>query len=735
MRRNSVGAREAQYVAGLAGVSGVLTAISGLRPTGSVVVDVLLVAIAAGAVTWAAATTPWWLIATAALVAAGTAPNVVWVVVGLAAVVMACVIGAGQQNLPVVRSLAVLITIEVLTRCEVTVFLGCSALFACGVLAAVFVWGVVRRPRQVRRRVWRGLAWLGVAVAMAVLGFVLGGVAARGPLAEGNRQAHTGLSALNRGDTAAAASAFRASARAFRQADGALGAPWTQGARLVPFVAQQRDSVADLAAGAADAMAAAASAMERLDLDAISVVDGSIDIGAVRGLQQPFSELVSAIDDMQSVVDDARSPWLVGPLQRRLDKLAVDLTSDRFRADNALTAVQLAPRMLGAEGTRRYFVAFTTPAEARGLGGFMGNWALLTATNGKIEMTEFGRHDDLNRAGDPSTRHLTGLDEFVQQWGRFGFAVPPDGLADAEVWSNLTMAPDFPSVAEVVSQLYPQSGGDPIDGVFLLDPQAMAALISFTGPIQVEGLAEPLTAENAAQFIIKDQYLIEAFDQRTDLLERIARTTVDELLAGALPSPVELARQFAPLAAQGRFMAWSAAADEEELFRHVKVDGAFPRLNGADGVAVTVDNASANKIDAYLDVTIDQAVVAQTAAGQRAERITVTLTNNAPAEGLPRYVIGNEVNLPWGTNRTWLSVYTALPMSAVEIDGEPSGMQTASVFGWNVASKFIDIPPGATVTVVLTVTGTLADPTAPLVRRTQPLTVPPLLTSDLIPDT
>ena len=37
------------------------------------------------------------------------------------------------------------------------------------------------------------------------------------------------------------------------------------------------------------------------------------------------------------------------------------------------------------------------------------------------------------------------------------------------------MAPDFPTVAQVISQLYPQSGGRPVDGVFVLDPQAIAA--------------------------------------------------------------------------------------------------------------------------------------------------------------------------------------------------------------------------------------------------------------------
>ncbi len=37
--------------------------------------------------------------------------------------------------------------------------------------------------------------------------------------------------------------------------------------------------------------------------------------------------------------------------------------------DNALTAIGMAPDMLGADGPRRYLLLFTTPAESQGLGG------------------------------------------------------------------------------------------------------------------------------------------------------------------------------------------------------------------------------------------------------------------------------------------------------------------------------------------------------------------------------
>lgn len=729
MRRNPLRGRQPVYVVVVAVVSGVLASTAGLQPTGSGPVDVLLVAGSAGAVTWAAATAPWWLLAAAALLAAGTAPSVVLAGVGLAAVVLASAIGAGRLNLPWLRSVVMLLVVQVLARCEIGLFQGWSALFTCVALAAAFVWGVLRRPHTTRRRVWQVLGGVGLVAVVALLGLALAGLVARGPLEEGNRQARAGLDAVNRGDMVAAEAAFRSSARSFRRADDALGAVWAQGARLVPVAAQHRESVAGLTGGAADAMAKAANAVAQVDPETLRVVDGRIDIAAVRALEAPFTQLLSAIEDLQATVDDAQSPWLAGPLTTRLDDLEGELVDNRVRADNALLAVQVAPRMLGAEGPRRYFVAFTTPAEARGLGGFMGNWAEITIADGQIEMSGFGRHSDLSEAGDQTTRRLTDMDEFLARWGRFGFSNYAGGTAGPVVWTNVTMAPDFPTTAQVISQLYPQSGGQPVDGVFMLDPHAMAALMSFTGPIQVDGIEQQLTSENVVQYIIKDQYLLPDNAQRIDLLEIIARSTVDRLLAGALPPPAELGSTFAPLVAEGRLMAWSADPEEQELLTRVKMAGVFPELNGGDGVAVTVDNGGGNKIDAYLEMKIDHVLTNQSVDGWRESTVTVTLTNTAPASGLPGYVIGNLVGLPEGTNRTWLSVYTALPMVGVEVDGVPDGMETGEVFGWNVASRFVDVPPGGTVTLTLSLEGTLANPGQPLATRLQALNIEPQFTS------
>src|SRR5205814_1701063 len=104
----------------------------------------------------------------------------------------------------------------------------------------------------------------------------------------------------------------------------------------------------------------------------------------------------AALDD---TVAAARTGWLVAPLDHRLGELAAETGSARVQAANAVQVTDLAPRLLGRDGPRRWLILFTTPAEARGLGGFPGNFAELTVDHGAISVTKFGRSTDLINGG------------------------------------------------------------------------------------------------------------------------------------------------------------------------------------------------------------------------------------------------------------------------------------------------------------------------------------------------
>ena len=343
----------------------------------------------------------------------------------------------------------------------------------------------------------------------------------------------------------------------------------------LPLVAQQRSAVASLSVSAASASADLAAALRVVDPEQLRLVGGRFDLDAIRLMEQPFVAMQESIGELREAVEEVNSPWVLPSIGNRLTELDTELAENGKRVDNAVAAVRLAPRMLGAEGVRRYFIAFTTPAEARGLGGFMGNWAVLTATDGRLRLAEFGRTRDLNLGGEPP-RFVTGPADWLAQWGRFGFTDGPDGSTSETPWSNVTISPVFPSTSQVVRELLPQSGGGEVDGVFAVDPHVLQSLLALTGPISVDESDIQLSESNVVEFLLIDQYEFDDNDERIDLLEVVSRATLDQVLGGGLPNPVVVAGELGPLLTQGRLVGSATDPEEQALFESIGLDSSLP---------------------------------------------------------------------------------------------------------------------------------------------------------------
>jgi hypothetical protein len=491
-------------------------------------------------------------------------------------------------------------------------------------------------------------------------------------------------------------------------------------------VAQNAEALSDLAEAAGDSASQLGASLAAIDPETLRLEGGRIDLAAIDAIAGPLTSAQASLSSLDSTVADADSPWLLEPVQSRVAALAEDIEANEQELENAVTAVELAPQMLGRDGPRRYLFIFTTPAEARGLGGFMGNFAEVSAVDGEIRVERFGRTNDLNGGGpNPLARVVSGPSDWLEQWGRYGFVSPTTGTTSSVPWSNVTMSPHFPSTGQVIAELYPQSGGEPIDGVFAMDPYVLAALLTFTGPIRIEATDQELNADNAVQFLLRDQYLLGDEPERVDLLEQVSQVTINRLLEGALPNPVLVADALGPLAAQGRLAGWSSHADEEALFEAVNLSGGLPELDGADGVAVVINNAAANKLDTYLERELVYRATVDRASGQLSGTLEVTLTNTAPASGLPAIVIGNAIDEPLGTSRSLVSFYTALPVLSATRDGQPVTIEPGREQGWNTARMRVTLPAGGSTTVVLVLGGSVSlDPGYELVTRPQPMVIP-----------
>ena len=377
-------------------------------------------------------------------------------------------------------------------------------------------------------------------------------------------------------------------------------------------------------------------------------VDGVLDLEQVASFGPPLERsataLEAALDDLAAV----SSSWLLPPVDDRYRNFSAELTDAAADAEVAVEAVALAPALFGGEGDRRYLILFTTPAEMRGLGGFVGNYGELTAVDGDVELTRSGRVNDVKPAVGAPPWTITGPADYVERWGRYEVG---------RYVQDTTYSPDFPSVAQVWEEMYPQMpGGGAVDGVIVVDPYALAALMTFTGPIVVPGYDTPLTSENAADILLREQYVTFAQDndQRIDFLDDVTRLTFEALTAGDLPGPREVTDVLGPMVAQGRLLVHSVTPGEQDFFTGIDLDGALPEVDG-DFLSVTTQNSGNNKIDIFLHRRIRYDVRYDPDTGRVEADVTVTLRNDAPASGLPDYVIGNRdtSRIPPGANQMY----------------------------------------------------------------------------------
>ena len=197
---------------------------------------------------------------------------------------------------------------------------------------------------------------------------------------------------------------------------------------------------------------------------------------------------------------------------------------------------------------------------------------------------------------------MTDHEEFVQEFGRFGYDTDGNGAVGDAAFRNLALTANFPWVGEIASELYTKTTGHQVDGVIAMDPYVVGTLLGYTGTVHLDSLNQDVTPENAVQFLLRDQYVIGAADNevRADGLAEAASQAFKGLISGALPEPIELARDLAPLTSDRRLLVWSAHPEEQELLETVGIAGDMPALDGADGWSFSVSNTGGNKIDAYL---------------------------------------------------------------------------------------------------------------------------------------
>ncbi len=692
----------------------VLAALTAPAPTGTAVVDALFTGALVAIVGWFArsASPGTVLVVAGATVVAAIGPGgAVWL--AIAAWAISAVLHLIERADDEVVSAAVgsLIALAALRLPSHFVF-GGSAVIAAALMAVVIVSGY-RRASTRARRVTKYGAIFALELAVIAAGFVLATmVRSRHQLADSAGLLRSGIAAMNAGEIDSARTLFEQADERLEGAGNRLDAWWARVGAAVPVVAQHQRAARTLTNDAEELIDNARRAFVYVDPDLAPLTNGRFDVAAIDQMANPTQRLVAATTQLADGLESSDSPWLVEPATKRLDELRLELADNLPRLRTFEDVTELAGPLLGTERPARYLVAFLTPSEARPGGGYMGNYAELTIDNGALQLSKFGRMSDLlPQVADPARRILTGPEAYLERYAAFRVG-DTETPAKTSWWQSVTIDPHFPHDADVMTQLYANGGNGEVDGVISIDPVGLAAVLRITGPVTLED-GTALSADNVVPYLLRTQYeLVDVVGNaaRAELLGDAAEAAFDQLLATNDVDPMELIRIFGDAIASGHVKMWSGDAELQSLFERFGADGSFAFDAPSDAIAVTNLNSGGNKLDAFLERSIDYTATLDPETRAITATATVTLRNTAPATGLSNYVIGSVVGDPDGTNRSYVSFYSRHELTRFTVDGveqQPVEPAVGVQLGWRYVEWQVVIPPGGTTVLTYELSGSV----------------------------
>lgn len=327
--------------------------------------------------------------------------------------------------------------------------------------------------------------------------------------------------------------------------------------------------------------------------------------------------------------------------------------------------------LLGQKKSRTYLVMFTNSNELRGVGGFMGSFALLEVDQGKIKGITIpgGGTYDLEGA----------LTAFVEPPYPLQLLQPLWQFRDANWW------PDFPLSAQKIQWFYENSGGEKTDGVIIMTADLMADLIDVVGPIELEQYNRVFTGENfviEAQKISQEEYIV--YNDGENTPKQFIADLAPVVLQRAFSLTGENMKQLISVLHAGlnqrQLVLYSENPTTQSVFESLEWSGHLRETTG-DFLSVVHTNLAGGKTDQVISQVIDHhATISSDGA------VTNTVTLRRTHHGEP------DLNRYTGVqNNSYVRLYV------------PEGSELLSAIGFEKPDdKFFEQPdPRATIDVDL----------------------------------
>ncbi len=532
------------------------------------------------------------------------------------------------------------------------------------------------RRRRARRRILIGLLIaIGAAVVVTALA-VIPGLRARDHLERGRDGLANAQAALQKGDLVRAIQEFDRARTEFTGAKSSGDNLLIRIPALLPLVGRTPDAIRTFSDVGLRVAGAGVELTHELDalpggIDARAPEDRRIPVENLQRLSPVMARVRGEFEQAAAEAESIATTLVPQDVVNGGDLLREKLTQALPTVRSADEMLRALPSFAGIDAPRHYLLGPQNSAELRATGGLLTTFSIVTIDDGLITLTPFReiKQIPLLEPQDAPWPSLA-LEDIYTSYNSAGSA------------RNATATLDGPTASLFLENLWNETMRDPIDGVILVDVQALSYLLDATGPIDVEGVPGELTKRNVVGFVANEAYnLIQDQDVRKEFVGVVGQAIFEEFLRHA--GGDRGLRAVIKAAADGHILVNTVDPQVEAAFRSAGVAGALGPLGGGDFLAVAVNNIGANKLDFYLkrhmgyDITLGEDRTASAVT-------TVAFRNDAPADSESSYVFGpykgkqlKGLHLHPGEAYQQTSLYctAACTLAGATHDGEPFAVQ------------------------------------------------------------
>lgn len=291
-------------------------------------------------------------------------------------------------------------------------------------------------------------------------------------------------------------------------------------------------------------------------------------------------------------------------LPRRARRPLTDALDEAAQADELLADAEagfgILPSFLGADGPRNYLIGMQNPAELRGTGGAMLQFALLSIDEGRPELAkEASTVYDVDENREPLDIPVP-ADAWYQQ-----------GIPDARRFGNANWSPDWPfsakltvAYAEATDERLPEIEIPEIDGVMLVDPYVMEELMPGVGKFRSDEHRVYVTGETVVNYLLYKAYAAKPVPRvRRARLRDIVDSFYSNMLKPEHPS--ELVRGLGTALREKHMQVWMKDPNEQAFIERMDWDAGLRKAENGDSFYAVQQNVGGNKLDYHADMATE----------------------------------------------------------------------------------------------------------------------------------